>query len=39
MLDRTGAAIKFMVTEATVFVCRADEFQVAITNVRTNEAV
>lgn len=35
MLDRTGAAIKFMVTECTVFVNRAEEFQVRIANVRT----
>ena len=34
MLDRTGAAIKFMVTEATVLVCRAEEFHVRIQNVR-----
>jgi len=34
MLDRTGAAIKFMVTEATVFVCRASEFQVRVANIR-----
>lgn len=34
MLDRTGAAIKFMVTEATVLVNRAEEFHVKITNVR-----
>lgn len=34
MLDRTGAAMKFMVTEATVLVCRAEEMQVAIKNVR-----
>lgn len=33
MLDRTGAAIKFMITEATVFVLRAEEFQVRIQNV------
>ena len=36
MLDRTGAAIKFMVTECTVLVCRAEEFQVRIANIRTN---
>lgn len=35
MLDRVGAAIKFMVTEATVFVNRAEEFHVRIQNVRT----
>jgi len=34
MLDRTGAAINFMVTEATVFVCRAEEFQAKISNIR-----
>lgn len=34
MLDRTGAAIKFMVTECTVLVCRAQEFSVRITDVR-----
>jgi hypothetical protein len=34
MLDRTGAAIKFMVTECTVLVCRAQEFQYRITGVR-----
>jgi len=34
MLDRTGAAIKFMVTECTVLVCRAEEFQAKIANVR-----
>jgi hypothetical protein len=34
MLDRTGAAIKFMVTEATVLVNRAEEFHVKIRNVR-----
>lgn len=33
MLDRTGAAIKFMVTEATVLVNRAPEFHVRIKNV------
>lgn len=33
MLDRTGAAVKFMVTEATVFVNRAPEFHVRIKNV------
>lgn len=37
MLDRTGAAIKFMVTEATVLVCRAQEFQYIVKNVRTGE--
>ena len=35
MLDRTGAAIKFMVTEATVLVNRAEEFAVRISNIRT----
>lgn len=34
MLDRTGAAIKFMVTECTVLVCRAEEFQAVVQNVR-----
>lgn len=34
MLDRTGASIKFMVTEATVLVNRAQEFHVRIKNVR-----
>jgi len=34
MLDRTGAAINFMVTECTVLVCRAEEFQARITDVR-----
>ena len=34
MLDRTGAAIKFMVTECTVLVCRAEEMQYKILNVR-----
>jgi hypothetical protein len=34
MLDRTGAAIKFMITECTVLVNRAEEFHVRITNVR-----
>lgn len=34
MLDRTGAAINFMVTEATVLVCRAEEFQTKISNIR-----
>lgn len=33
MLDRTGAAIKFMVTECTVFVNRAPEFHLRIKNV------
>lgn len=33
MLDRTGAAIKFMVTECTVMVNRAPEFGVRIKNV------
>lgn len=36
MLDRTGAAINFMVTEATVLVCRAEEMQVRIRNVRVS---
>jgi len=35
-LDRTGAAIKFMVTEATTLVCRAEEFQAVIENVRVS---
>jgi len=34
MLDRTGAAIRFMVTECTVLVCRAEEFQARVTGVR-----
>ena len=34
MLDRTGAAINFMVTECTVLVCRAQEMQVRVSNVR-----
>lgn len=34
MLDRTGAAIKFMVTECTVLVVRAEEFCAKIENVR-----
>jgi len=34
MLDRTGAAINFMVTECTVLVCRAEEFQAIVQNVR-----
>lgn len=34
-LARTGAAEQFMVTESTVLVCRAEEFQVRIQNVRT----
>jgi len=34
MLDRTGAAIKFMVTECTVLICRAEEMQYKISNVR-----
>lgn len=34
MLDRTWAAIKFMVTECTVLVNRAEEFHVEIQNVR-----
>jgi Phage capsid family len=33
MLDRTGAAIKFMVTECTVMVNRAVEYHVRIRNV------
>ncbi len=33
-LDRTGASVKFMVTECTVLVCRAEEFQAVIENVR-----
>lgn len=33
MLDRVGAAIKFMVTDCTVLVCRAEEFQYKIENV------
>jgi len=33
-LARTGAAISFMVTEATVLVCRAEEFQYKYQNVR-----
>jgi ribosome-associated protein YbcJ (S4-like RNA binding protein) len=33
-LERTGAAIKFMVVEATVLVNRAEEFHVKIANVR-----
>ena len=36
MLDRTGAAIKFMVTECTVMVNRAEEFHVRLANIRTN---
>jgi hypothetical protein len=35
MLDRVGAAIKFMITECTVMVCRAEEFQTRIQNIRT----
>lgn len=34
MLDRTGAAIKFMVTEATVLVNRAEEFHARVRNIR-----
>lgn len=34
-LDRVGAAIKFMVTQATVLVNRAEEFHVRIKSVRT----
>ena len=34
MLDRTGAAISFMVTEAMVLVVRAEEMQARIQNVR-----
>lgn len=34
MLARTGAAISFMVTESTVLVCRSEELQSSITNVR-----
>ena len=34
MLDRTGAAVKFMVTECTVLVCRAEEFSSVVQNVR-----
>jgi len=34
MLDRTGAAINFMVTEATVLVCRSEEMQTKISNIR-----
>jgi len=34
MLDRTGAAINFMVTECTVLVCRAEEFHFKIRNIR-----
>lgn len=34
MLDRTGAAIKFMVTECTVFVVRSEEMLYRIKNVR-----
>lgn len=33
-LAKTGASIKFMVTECTVLVNRAEEFQIKITNVR-----
>lgn len=34
-LDRTGASVKFMVTECTVLVNRAEEFHVRVANVRT----
>ena len=34
MLDRTGAAINFMVTQCTVMVCRAQEFQVRVQNIQ-----
>ena len=34
MLDRTGAAIKFMVAECSVLIVRAEEFQAKISNVR-----
>lgn len=34
MLDRTGAAINFMITECTVMICRAQEFQTRIQNIR-----
>jgi len=34
-LDRVGASIKFMITECTVLVNRAEEFHVKIENVRT----
>lgn len=33
-LDRTGAAMNFMVTECTVLVCRSEELNVKIENVR-----
>lgn len=33
-LARTGAAVSFMVTESTVLVCRAEEFQYKYQNVR-----
>jgi len=33
-LAKTGASIKFMVTECTVLVNRAEEFQIQIQNVR-----
>lgn len=36
MLDRTGAAVKFMVTEATVLVCRMEEANARIRNIRIN---
>lgn len=34
MLARTGSAQEFMVTESTVLVCRAEEFQYKIKNIR-----
>jgi len=34
MLDRVGAAINFMVTEATVLVCRSEEMQIRVRNIR-----
>jgi len=33
-LARTGAGIKFMITESTVLVCRSEEMMVKISNVR-----
>jgi hypothetical protein len=33
-LAKTWASIKFMVTQCTVLVNRAEEFQIKITNVR-----
>lgn len=33
-LAKTGASIKFMVTECTVLVNRAEEFQIKLTNIR-----